>query len=236
LSLIKACLRLKPALRGLLPLAVVSLCLALAAACGGDDSASSTPTISVGGSVGVSSIAASTNTSGATQSAGASGSPQVRTASPTPAPTGPEPAECVKAAADAGLISQAAFAGLDSIYPPGEQVGITLILANCGDNTATLYYPTSQRYDFIIADANSVEVWRSSDGKTFGQVEGTDELAPNDRKTYEDTWDQKDRSGNQVPDGRYKVSAFSVGCSIAPRADCEFGPIGFIQVQTGAPQ
>lgn len=216
---------MKRALLKLLPLAVVSLGLALAAACGGDDSSSSTPTISVGGSVGVSA------TAGPSQSAGANGSPQGASGSVTPAPADPSPVECTNAPPDAGLISQVAFGGDNSIYVPGEEIDITLILANCADNNAVLHYPTSQRYGFIIADQSSVEVWRSSDGKTFEQVEGSDELAPNDRLTYSDTWDQKDRNGNQAPDGQYKVSAFSVGCSIAPRTDCQFGPIGLVQIQ-----
>jgi len=214
----------KSALITLLTLAVVSLCLALGAACGDDDGASSTPTFSVGSSVGVSGSA------GPSQSAGASTSFQPGSGTATTIP-GPSPVECTPAPSDAGLISQVAFGGDNSIYVPGEQVNITLILANCGDNEAVLHYPTSQRYDFTISDPNSVEVWSSSDGKTYEQVEGSDELKPNDRLTYEDTWDQKDRSGNQVPDGRYKVSAFSVGCSIAPRADCKFGPVGFILIQ-----
>ena len=97
---------------------------------------------------------------------------------------------------------------------PGEPIEITLILANCANNEATLYYPTSQRYNFIVTDPGGAEVWRSSDGKSFQQVEGSDVLKPYDRITYQDTWDQRDRSGNQVPDAQYKVSAFSVGCTM----------------------
>lgn len=139
--------------------------------------------------------------------------------------------ECTNAPPDAGLISQEDFGGDNNTYEPGEQIDITLILANCADNNAVLYYPTSQRYNFIVTDGSSVEIWRSSEGKTFQPVEGSDVLEPNDRLTYEDTWDQKDKSGNQVLEGRYKISAFSVGCSIAPRADCQFGPIGFVEIQ-----
>ena len=105
------------------------------------------------------------------------------------------------------------------------------MLADCANNDSVLHFPTAQRYDFIITDPNGVEVWRSSDGKTYGQAEGTETLHPGQTAKYTETWDQKDRSGNQVAVGQYKVSAFSVGCSVSGRSGCQFGPIEFVQIQ-----
>lgn len=202
------------AITRLLPLAVVSLGLAFAAACGGDDNGTSTPTSAV-------SIGASVSSGSSTpQSSGA--------VSGTPAPTA---LECTSSAADAGLISQVSFSTPAGKFTAGQAIDITLILADCGDNEAVLHFPTSQRYDFIINDPNGAEVWRSSDGKSYDQVEGTETLQAGQTKLYKETWDQKDRSGNQVLEGKYKVSAFSVGCGVEARAGCQFGPVGYVEIQ-----
>jgi hypothetical protein len=227
------------AIARLLALAVVSLGLALAAACGGSSSSSSTPTSAVSGGA----SASPGRGSSTPQASGAvSGTPLGPTAvagSSTPqasgavsgTPPGPTAVACTSAAPDAGLISQVSFGLGSSVYTVGQAIDITLLLANCGNNDAVLHFPTTQRYDFIITDPNGVEDWRSSDGKSFGQVEGTETLQPGQTATYTETWNQKDRTGTQVPAGQYKVSAFSVGCSVAARAGCQFGPIGYVQIQ-----
>jgi hypothetical protein len=203
-------------------LASAAVLLALAAACGGDDddgNGNGNPSGSPSG----------------TASAAATTAPAV-SGTATPGPSVIEPEICAPATEQHGLVSQAEFGGDDSLFRPGESVEITLILGNCGDNDAVLHYTTSQRYDFTIIDNETgVEVWSSDDGKTFLQVEGTETLPPATEVRYEETWDQKDRDGNQVPDGTYKVSAFSVGCSVAPRADCRFGPALQFVISVDAP-
>jgi hypothetical protein len=203
--------------------AVLGLTLALVAACGDDDSSTATPTTASTGATATVAISAGAGTS--TPGPGSSG------ASGTPTPVaGPEPPECAAASHDVGLVSQVSFNNEDGNFAQGETVDITLILANCGDNDAVLHYPTSQRYNFHVTDSNGVEVWTSSDGKSFDQVAATESLHPNDRETFTDHWDQKDRSGQQVPGGQYKVAAFSVGCIAEAQPNCEFGPVRFIQI------
>ena len=138
---------------------------------------------------------------------------------------------CTSVAADAGLITQANFDVANGVYTVGQPIEITLLLADCGNNDSVLHFPTAERYDFIVADPNGVEIWRSSDGKTYGQTEGTETLHQSQTKTYTETWNQKDRTGSQVAAGQYKISAFSVGCSVAARSGCQFGPVGFVQIQ-----
>ena len=210
----------KIAIARLPALAVVSLGLALAVACGGGASSTGTPTSSVSGS-------ASASPGGGSGTPAASGTEASATVSATPGPTA---VECGSAAPDAGLISQVSFDG-GGIYTAGQPIQITLVLADCANNDSVLYFPTAQRYHFIITDSNGVEVWRSSDGKSYDQAEGTETLHRGQTATYTETWDQKDRSGNQVPAGQYKVSAFSVGCIASPRSGCQFGPVGFVQIQ-----
>ncbi len=155
------------------------------------------------------------------------------TSTPTSAVSGtpgPTAVVCAPAAPDAGLVSQVYF-GAGGIYTAGTPVKITLVLADCANNDSVLYFPTAQRYHFTVDDSNGVELWSSSDGKSYDQTVGTETLHPSQTATYTETWDQKDRSGNQVPAGKYKVSAFSVGCIATARSGCEFGPVGFIQIQ-----
>jgi Intracellular proteinase inhibitor len=209
------------AIARLLALAVVSLGLALAAACGSSSTSSSSS----------SSTPASAVSRGASASPGSGSSTPQASGAVSGTPPGPTAVACTSAAPDAGLISQVSFGLGKSVYTVGQAIDITLLLANCGNNDAVLHFPTTQRYDFIITDPNGVEDWRSSDGKSFGQVEGTETLQPGQTATYTETWNQKDRTGTQVPAGQYKVSAFSVGCGVAARAGCQFGPIQYVQIQ-----
>jgi hypothetical protein len=177
--------------------------------------------------------ACSSSAGDTTPTATGSGSPSGSPAggSPTEMPA----AECAPAQG-MGLVSQVAFntsggspAG-GGTFDPGQPIEITLILVNCGNADSTLYFPSTQRYSFYIQDPQGNEVWRSSDGKVYGQTEGTEILSSNKTQRYTETWDQKDKTGAQVPSGLYRVSAFSVGCIAAARANCEFGPVGFVQV------
>ncbi len=201
-------------------LVVSVLALTFFIGCGGSSGSGSTPTTST-------SAGASTSASvGVSSSVGPSGSP---------APAATKLAECAPVDATIGLISQVAVNGNDGLFTPGQPVDITLILANCGDNNVTLYYATTQRYNFHILDSNGSEVWSSSDGKSYEQTIGTEVLAPQTDEKFTETWDQKDRSGAQVPNGLYNVEAFSVGCSDAARSGCEFGPARLVQISEPTP-
>jgi hypothetical protein len=193
----------------LIALAGAALALMALVACGGsgNNNSSTTPAASPGAS--------------SSASSGASASP---------AGTVNKVAECATAGPTIGLVSQAAVTG-NGVYAPGQPIAVTLILANCGNNDATLYYPTTQRYNFHILDANGNELWSSADGKSYGQTEGTEAIAPQTEEKFTETWDQKDRNGAQVADGIYKVEAFSVGCAVAARSGCEFGPVRFVQIR-----
>ena len=183
----------------------------------------------------------------ATASADASGSPGATATGPAGTATAPPGTRVVGECATpevvqspgaspgsgltAGLLSDLTFSGDDGQYAPGEEIGMTLTLTNCGDNNVRLYYPTSQRYVFIAEDIDSgVEVWRSSDELAFLQVEGQEVIPPEESLVYEETWDQLDRDGAQVPAARYKISAFSVGCGAESQSECRFGPVQFVDI------
>jgi hypothetical protein len=134
-----------------------------------------------------------------------------------------------------GLISSLIFNKDTGVYDVGDPVAMTLEVTNCSAIDAKLVYPTSQRYVFIVGDSGGNDMWRSSDHKVFEQTQGTETVASGQSVEYTETWDQKDRNGSQVPDGQYKVSAFSVGCIDTARSGCEFGPVRYISVATVTP-
>ena len=177
----------------------------LIAACGNDDNDAATPT-----------------------DGGGASSPSGTLIS-TPAGTEGAPAVCTQEDAQRGTITTLDFNDETGTYDPGDEIEITLTIANCGDNDITLSYPTTQRYVMTALDPQGNEVWSSADDQVFAQVEGEEVIPPNKTIIYRETWDQNNSGGEQVPDAQYKISAFSIGCS-SGQTDCHFGPVRFVQI------
>ena len=142
-----------------------------------------------------------------------------------------EPAICTDNEAQDGLFTTLEFSGDDGLYEQGEDVEITLTLINCGDGEVSLKFPTTQRYSFMIQDADSeIEVWNAAAGKDFVEEEGEQLIMQGETIVYTEVWDQKDLQGEQVLPAFYKVFGFSVGCGGELQTDCKFGPVRRIQV------
>jgi hypothetical protein len=200
--------------RLLLLLLLVAAMAALLAACGDDDDGDSDEP----------SVTASTDASGE----------RTEDASSTPVDTGDAPAECTADDAVRGLLARLELSGDDGIFEPGEEIDFTFrLIINCGDNESTLYYPTSQRYHFFVDSPSNEQVWSSADEQVFEQVQGTEVIEIHETLQYEETWDQTDRDGEQVPDGVYKVSAFSVGCAQETQSNCQFGSVSQFEIRSG---
>lgn len=189
------------------------LALAIAAvACGGDDDdGTASPTDGPTGSASVT---------------------PAGTGNGTPQGTEGAPPECTGEQAQRGTITTLAFDREPGRYDPGEDIEITLTIANCGDNNIELSFSTSQRYVMFAEDEAGNEVWNSAAGQSFNQVEGKEIIGPHKTVVYTETWDQKDSNGEQVPEGQYKISAFSIGCAAGTvgNPDCRFGPVRFVGI------
>ncbi len=197
-------------------LLIASLMLLLLAACGDDDDdGTESPTQTDG--------TTQTVTGGPTGSSGPTA---------TPAGSNGAPAVCTGEHAQQGTITTLDFDKENGVYDSGDSIEITLTIINCGDNNIELSYSTAQRYEMSAQDENGNEVWNSADDQSYDQVEGQEIIEPNETVVYTDTWDQTDRDGQQVPDGQYKISAFSIGCAAGTvgNPDCQFGPIRFVTV------
>ena len=146
-------------------------------------------------------------------------------------PVESKPAVC-SGASVMGLFSDIDLGQEGATYAPGGPVEITLVLTNCGDNLQTLHFQTEQQYRFRVEDEDGNVMWSSEDGQDYEAVEETIEIAINQALEFTETWDQTGRDGEQVPDGEYKVSAFSLGCANTDQRDCEFGPVQTIAIES----
>ena len=201
--------RLIAVLPGALPV-VLAGSLLLLAACGGDD---------------------------ASPTGDGSGSPIG-----SPGGTANIPAECITRGDLGGLLTTLQFDSEPGVYEPGEEVDMSFSLINCDDDAERLFYSTTQRYVFIIErlpDSNDfsavgIEVWRSSDGKAFEQTKGEEVIEKNETVLYMETWDQTDTGNDEeVSEGLYRVSAFSVGCAVIDQTECRFGPVSYLEIASG---
>jgi hypothetical protein len=64
----------------------------------------------------------------------------------------------------------------------------TLTVTNEGDDPVSLTFSDSQRFDFVVRDADDTERWRWSEGQMFAQMLGTEELAPGESVEYDAEW------------------------------------------------
>ena len=91
------------------------------------------------------------------------------------------------------------------VFGQGDEVRFVITMRNPTDEAVTLVFPTAQHYDIEVYDSSDVLVWNWAHGLVFTQAFTNLVLAPGEAVTYEESWDQKDNEGNQVPAGTYAV-------------------------------
>ena len=198
---------------GFLLSTVATFLLLVASSCGGDDSD------------GGSSSSSTPDNSGSVESP---------VATPAGSPGGPE--ECSVSEKEIGLVAKLDFdedgefrAG--GQFQQGDKVTARMRLINCSTNNTILYFNTTQRYEMTIEpEGGGDQDWNSSDGKEFQDSAETEVIPPAETVVYSEEWDQKDKAGEQVAPGIYKVSFLSVACGRDSDEDCRFGPIGRIEI------
>jgi hypothetical protein len=96
-------------------------------------------------------------------------------------------------------------------YTRGELVNITIWVINNGNEDVNLVFPTMQLCDYKVVTEDETVVYIWSHEKFFPQVV-TSVIIPNHTAValLNDTWNQCDNNGNQVPGGRYYVDGFIV--------------------------
>jgi hypothetical protein len=91
-------------------------------------------------------------------------------------------------------------------YTIGEKIKMSIKFTNTSSEVMSSYYPSSQKFDFIVTDINSREVWRWSRGKMFLMEVIPFRLKAGETLKYDWVWDQKDSAGKQVPFGSYRIT------------------------------
>ncbi len=201
--------------------ALVVLAVAALGGCSGDKSESSTPSPTI------TLTTSSELTPAPSPELTPLPSPEV-IAQPSPAITEGSPS--VPGCAVAGLVSDLDFGG-QRHFALGEPISITLSLTNCAENDVRLFYPDSQRYEFIVKDEGGEEVWRWSKDREFAQELGEESVASGEVLTLTEVWDQRDQDGQLVSPGLYQILAFSVGCADRSTSDCQFGVGLFVGIE-----
>lgn len=82
------------------------------------------------------------------------------------------------------------------------EVRLVLHVTNVTRDAIDFTFPTSQRYDFVVADAAGREVWRWSADRAFLQVVTEAQLEAGETWTMEATWPTGQESGSYLVTGR----------------------------------
>ena len=94
---------------------------------------------------------------------------------------------------------------IDPVAGP-EMAEFQLYLRNNGIEPISFEFPTSQKYEITVHDANKKKVYQYSDGKAFAQAFETLTLKPQQSIKWKETWDYK-TEGIRVQEGDYTVRA-----------------------------
>ncbi len=122
-----------------------------------------------------------------------------------------------------------------SQYAPGEGVEMHLVVRNETAESLTVYFPSTQRYDFVVR-ARGAEVWRWSRGKAFLAVVQTILVRPQETLEYAETWNQRNSDGRPVLSGSYEVVAVFLGTKAPGLGAVETTPVSFRVASAESPR
>lgn len=91
---------------------------------------------------------------------------------------------------------------------PGEPVRMRLFLQNRSPFPVTLFYPSSQRYDFLVSGMTG-KVWQWSEDRFFNPAVTQVDQMPGQVLDYYEEWPLIDSAGNPVPPGIYRITGWS---------------------------
>jgi LysM repeat protein len=94
-------------------------------------------------------------------------------------------------------------------YSRGESVNITLVKTNTSSRPRSLFYTTSQRFDFQAVRTDGTVVWRWSRDRSFTQRGSTVTLQPGESQVFNATWDQRNQQGNLVTPQEINIRGFN---------------------------
>ncbi len=109
-----------------------------------------------------------------------------------------------------------------SRFPLKTAIPFALSVTNVGNDKATLFFTSGQKFDLIIKDAAGSETWRWSKGRLFTMAIEELTLGKGEKVSLKVTWPQVDSAGNQVSPGKYRAIAESKASEVAGKVEVEF--------------
>lgn len=100
------------------------------------------------------------------------------------------------------------------VYNKGDSVKITLVKTNITDDEINLRYKTSQIVEITATNAAGVVVWRYSAGRSFAQFTRLITIFPGGTQVIEESWNQLDNKGSQVPSGTYTITETNLATNV----------------------
>ncbi|WP_102261826.1 BsuPI-related putative proteinase inhibitor [Mesobacillus jeotgali] len=94
---------------------------------------------------------------------------------------------------------------IDPLAGP-DKAEFEIVLQNQGNTELSFEFPTSQKYEITVFDANKKKVYQYSEGKSFTQAFETLTLKPQGKMKWMESWDYS-TAGKRVPEGEYTVTA-----------------------------
>ncbi len=93
-------------------------------------------------------------------------------------------------------------------YQFGDDIRMTLTVRNISDEPVVLNFSDGQIYDFAAIELpGENEVWRWSSCRAFTQAAWSIVLAPEEKITYSEVWNQFGKDLSQVKPGLYRIGA-----------------------------
>jgi hypothetical protein len=93
-------------------------------------------------------------------------------------------------------------------YQFGDDIKMMLTVRNISDESVVLNFGNGQIYDFAIRELpGENEIWRWSSCRAFTQAAWSIILAPEERMTYSEVWNQLVKDLSQVKPGLYQIEA-----------------------------
>lgn len=109
-----------------------------------------------------------------------------------------------------------------SSFPLKAVVPFTLSVTNRGDERATLFFSSGQKFDLAIIDQAGKEIWRWSRGRLFTMAIEELALEKDEEVSLKILWPQADSARTPVSPGTYKAIAESKASEITEKVEIEF--------------
>ena len=132
-----------------------------------------------------------------------------------------------------GLEADLIVSGGQETFSSSENISLTLVLYNCGEEAINRGYSSSHQYDFVVQDEAGQVIWHWSLGMVFAQLQTGRIFEPGEMFVHRTIWRQDTderpllfpdlfKGGDRVAPGTYTLSGFDVStCRFQDVSSCD---------------